>query len=150
MYAKQTRKLTRWPPSKHIDAWVCDFDSDAPEHLQLLAEAKHIGPRSHLKTADLCRAFEGPGLDIEESVRVVLKALLIAGDECERRAWPRYFAKGFTEALTVPGRCRTSTPPAAPLEREAMGQFTAGWGQTAEPFFAEACAASRHGPVLEG
>jgi superfamily II DNA or RNA helicase len=140
---EQMRELTTRPLSRHIDAWVCDFDSDGPEDLQLLAEAGHIGPHSHLKTAALCAAFEGPDVNIEESARVVLKALLIAGDECERRANVRYFAQGFTEALTTLGPSRSSTPPAAPLEREAMGQFAAGW-QTAEPFFAEARLARGH------
>jgi superfamily II DNA or RNA helicase len=144
---EQMRELSTMPLSRHIDAWVGDFDSDAPEDLQLLAEADHIGPRSHLKTSVLCAAFEGPEISTEQSARVVLKALLIAGDECERRAWAKYFAQGFTEALTTLGACRSSAPPAAPLEREAMGQFAAGW-QTAEPFFAEARSArgNKHSP----
>jgi superfamily II DNA or RNA helicase len=134
---EEMREMTTLPLSRHIDAWVCDFDSSAPEDLQLLAEADHIGPRSYLKTAFLCSAFEGPNISAEDGTRVVLKALLIAGDECERRARAKYFAQGFIEALTTLGPCRSSTPPAAPLERKAMGQFAAGW-QTAEPFFAEA------------
>ena len=139
----EMRELTTLPLARHIDAWVCDFDSTAPEDLQLLAEANHIGPRSHLKTASLCAAFEGPKISTEDSTRIVLKALLIAGDECERRARAKYFAQGFTEALTTLGPGRGSTPPAAPLEREAMGQFAAGW-RTAEPFFAEARLAQGH------
>lgn len=94
-------------------------------------------------SASLCAAFEGPNIRSEDSTRVVLKALLIAGDECERRARANYFAQGFMEALTTLGPSRSSTPPAAPLEREAMGQFAAGW-QTAEPFFAEARLARGH------
>jgi hypothetical protein len=113
------------------------FRQYAPEGLQLLAEKDHIGPRSHLKTASLCAAFEGPNVSAEGSARVVLKALLIAGDECERRASAKYFAQGFTEALTTLQPPRGSTPPAAPLQLEAMGQLAAGW-QTAEPFFPEA------------
>jgi superfamily II DNA or RNA helicase len=140
---EQMRELTTLTLSRHIDAWVCDFDSSAPEDLQLLAEADYIGPRSHLNTASLCSAFEGPNINAEDSTRTVLKALLIAGDECKRRARAKYFAQGFTEALTTLGPCRSSTPPATPLEREAMGQFAAGW-QTAEPFFAEARLARGH------
>lgn len=128
--------MTTLPLAAHIDAWVCDFDSSAREELQLLAEGGDIGPRSHLDTTALCAAFEGQGIATEQSAQIVFKALLIAGDECERRAMPRYFAQGFTEALAAQRPYSGKAKAAAVLERSAMGQHAAGW-LTAEPFFAE-------------
>jgi hypothetical protein len=133
----EMRRMTNRPLAAHIDAWVCDFDSTAREELQLLAEAGHIGAASYLDTAALCAAFEGPGLAIEQSVPIVCKALLIAGDECERRAYPRHFAKGFFEGLLTLKPYAGNVEPADVLERTATGQHAAGW-LTAEPFFAEA------------
>jgi len=133
----EMRRMTSRPLAAHMDAWVCDFDSSAREELQLLAEAGHIGPASYLNTAALCDAFAGPEIATEQSVSVVCKALLIAGDECERRAYSRHFAKGFAEALLTLAPYSGKAKPAAVLERTATGQHAAGW-QTAEPFFAEA------------
>jgi hypothetical protein len=133
----EMRRMTSRPLAVHIDAWVCDFDSSAREELQLLAEAGHIGPVSHLDTTAICAAFAGSGLTTEQSAPIVCKALLIAGDECERRAYPTYFAKGFAEALLTLTPYQGKAKPAAVLERTATGQHAAGWC-TAEPFFPEA------------
>ncbi len=143
----EMRRSSKLSLAVHLNAWVCDFDSSAPETLQLLAEGGHIGTGRHLDTKALCAAFEGPGFDAEQSARIVCKALLIAGDECRRRAMPGYFAKGFTEALTeLRPYHGPAGKPAAVLERAATGQHAAGW-QTAEPFFPEARHARKSKPT---
>jgi hypothetical protein len=111
--------------------------SMAAGELQLLAEAGHVEPRVTYGTTSLCDAFGGPDIDPKQATRIVLKAVLIEGDECQRRALPWHFAKRFTEAFATLTTCRGRTRPAAPDERTATGQFTAGW-HAAEPFFPEA------------
>jgi hypothetical protein len=131
------RRRTTLPLASHLDAWIADPHSNAREELQLLGANGDIGPMSYLSTDRVCAAFAGPGMDSEEQARVVCKALLIAGDECGRRALPKFFAQGFMEALEVPGSRRHRVPAAELLSRSALGQHVAGW-QTAEPFFDEA------------
>jgi hypothetical protein len=120
----------------HLDAWIADINSTARDELQELAAAGDIGPGSYLITRRLCDAFSGPGMPESERARVVCKALLIAGDECARRARPNYFAQGFMEALEVlkPKKRAAAAPPES---NSATDQHTAGW-LTAEPFFDEA------------
>ena len=65
-----------------------------------------------------------------ERARVVCKALLIAGDECRRRARAKYFAQGFMEALQV-AEAR-GVAPVPPESSSATRQHDAGW-LTASP-----------------
>ena len=130
------RRRTTVDLDLHLDAWIADIHSSAREELQELAAAGDIGPRSYLVTKRLCSAFAGHGMPESERARVVCKALLIAGDECRRRARPKYFAQGFMEALEVLAPKKGATP-APPESESATEQHTAGW-LTAEPFFEEA------------
>jgi superfamily II DNA or RNA helicase len=134
--------LSARPLYMHIDAWLTTNGDTADQDLYWLAYFKQIGPSGLLKTQEVCDLLTHPTMPIEQRVGVVVKALLIAGDECQRRGNSVAFVEGFLDALVY--RSSNDTENRSPLQSGGfpVSLYKAGWA-VGDPFFPEAMHAQK-------